>query len=70
MQVGSDDQLAPPDLGTIAVGNDQKIYVTKLAYGMKRRTVDQGALPVLLDGDGAALIIQAGDQPIACAVLR
>lgn len=69
-QVGDHGHLAPPDLGPITVGADGRIYVTKLAEGMKLRRNGAGDLPILLDADGAALIIHAGSTRIACAVLK
>lgn len=69
-QVGQAGRLAPPDLGSVSVGPDGKIYMTKLAYGMKLRASDPGDLPALLDADGAALVIHANERRIACAVLR
>ena len=69
-QVGEYGRLAPPDLGTVTVAPDGRIYMTKLAYGMKLRPSDQGDLPVLLDLDGASLVVQADNRRVACAVLR
>lgn len=69
-QVGNKDRLAPADLGQIAVRTDGRIYVTKLADGMKLRASDPGGLSILLDADGAALIIHAGETRVACAVLK
>jgi Cu-Zn family superoxide dismutase len=68
--VGQPGQLAPPDLGRVAVGADGRIYMTTLAEGMKLRPSDLGSLPALLDADGASLVIHAGNQRIACAELR
>lgn len=69
-QVGIEGRMAPADLGPIVVGTDGRIYMTKLAEGMKLRPSDAGDLPILLDSDGAAAIIHAGTTRVACAVLK
>ena len=69
-----------PDLGIVPVGSDGRLYRTHVAQGVKLRAQDAGNLAVLLDADGAALILHSpGGEPyapptatrrIACAVVR
>jgi superoxide dismutase, Cu-Zn family len=69
------------DLGNLGVGADGKLTAGLLVPGARVRTDSSGDRPVLLDGDGAALVLHAatddertdpsgnsGDR-IACAVL-
>lgn len=63
------------DLGPATVQSDGRLYLSTLLNGARPRSSDTGNLPVLLDEDGASLVIAWTGPPspspaAACAVLR
>ena len=70
-------QWSHGDLGLKTVGADGRLYLTTLLYSAKLRPSDAGNFPIIMDEDGASVVIHSTTGPpgstrdaIACAVIR